>query len=237
MSDDTDSKSFRRTDALRAVSDATDRGRTVDTDSSRRGFLGRTLGAVAGAVAAAAGASQSGAARTARGPAQQAYMRDLQRSYDAPEVGFAVEQHADHLLADLADRDALDAASADALAVDDLLDAGAYHGRVAAGTDAATVDAVEVDGEVTAHLTVSKPASDGRVTLHVQPEVGRSYAIHRPDEGRPELLDGETTASLCTTECSACSGCCTSVCFGGQVYEEVCCDGTCTIGEPCEDCC
>lgn len=237
MSDETDSRSFRRTDALQAVSDAFDRSESASADSSRRGFLGRAVGTVAGAVAAAAGVSQSGSARQARGPALQAHMRDLRRSYDVREVEFAVERHAGDLLADLADREALDVAATDALAVDELLDAGAYRSRVATGADAATVDAVEVDGEVTAHLTVSKSVSDGRVTLHVQPEAGRSYAVYRPDGGRPKLLDGDATAAVCTTECSSCTGCCTSVCFGGQVYEQVCCAGTCTIGEPCDDCC
>ena len=237
MSDETDSESFRRTDALRAVSETPEPQSRTETDRSRRGFLGRAIGAIAGAVAATVGVTRTGSARQSRAPATRARMRDLRRAYDAPAVEFAVERHATDLLADLATEELTDLPAADSLEVDELLGTAEYRERVADGDDAATVDAVSVDGELTAHATVSKTVSDGRVTFHVQPEVARGYAIYRPDDGQPRLLDGATTESLCTTQCSACSGCCTNVCFGGQVYEEVCCDRVCTIGEPCDDCC
>lgn len=235
-----DSKSVDRTDALDAVSEAHACDSTDANGRSRRGFLGRTAGAAVAAVASALGFARPGVARQRRAPATRARMRDLRRNYDVTAVESAVQRRVGDLLGAFPADGAFDPTALDDFAVNELVNTATYRQRVAGGEDAATVDAVEVDGEVTAHVTVSTAVADGRVTLHVQPEAGRAYAVHRPDEGSALLVDpdrADATTTACTTECSLCSGCCTSVCFGGQVYEEVCCAGSCVVGEPCSDCC
>ncbi|WP_158058672.1 hypothetical protein [Halorussus halophilus] len=199
--------------------------KTHEKTFDRRSML-KTVGASAAAGLAATGSVSATVPTSEMNHVEAAYS-------DSVRAQWAVAEHADTVLAELADRGYLDARGADAFDFS------------AVGTDAkdASVMSLYKDERATAEVKASVETETHEVTVVVHPQLGESYASAKPladadpitvrDEG------GEVTTEACVTE-SRCT--CDPCDLNSCVYQErTCCtnygDGTdCTAWSD-EGCC
>lgn len=195
-----------------------------ETEEPRRSFVQKLSVAVGGLFASIPGVSKRVAAN------ESPDLRKARKDYDSRKrVEAAIENHAGDLVKALASRDLLESES-----VSQLL-----------GTDF-TVSAVTVDGKPTAHIEIVKELSNGeRLSLFVQPQAGRSYAIQKSKDYDTSASIYEFSAEddmLVSPECTAGGGACyNTTCSDFPDYESYketycCTDGSCYTGSETECC-
>lgn len=194
--------------------------------STRRRF-------VTGVAGIAASLGFAGTA-SAIDPTGKYALHERKRAYQTQSaVRAAFEDHAEDLFDRLAEEDLLDASPAELVA-----------------EEGADVSAFMVGGEPSAHLHVETQTDEGRLTINVEPEAGRRYALLRDGDGSATVFDPEQDAE--TSGCYMVAGCIGDGCVCTDY--EVCCDtttntcytdgsiGTCSgcdycVNNDCEDVC
>lgn len=213
-------ESVNRTELLSSMGD------DEPTPSSRRRFMTGVAG-----VAASLGFAGTASALD---PTGKYALRERERAYRPQSaVRTAFEDHAEDLFAELAAAGVLDASPAE------LVD-----------KEGADVSALMVGDEPTAHLHVETETEEGRLTVNVEPEAGRQYALLRKEDGSATVFD--TTQDATTSGCYYVTGCIGDGCTCTEY--EICCDttnntcytdgsvGTCSgcdycVNDNCEDVC
>ena len=212
---------------------------------NRRRFI-QAVG-TSGSAVAFSGMSSASPSHKLRSPEQQKAWKNRQRYNTTGAIQAAVSKFGSDLLVELKHQGLIEQASIAALSTETVLSSKDYREKIAnkdgEKPEGSHVGAIKVDETVTAHITVSKNTPNGRVTIHIQPDVGSAHAIYRPDVGEHVVFkdtgDGVSTSELpCSTSCSACEGyCCNYWCVEHQEYEVTCCEYEgCTTGEPCACC-
>lgn len=224
-------------EALDAVSSGDGYSETwTGTKEKRRGFIQKAT-----AMAGVALASIPGVSRVVSARGRQ----DLHRAvadYEAQaDSKAALQAHAGDLIAGLAKRGLLETASV---------------GQLLAESER-KVSGLRLDEATTAHIEVKRELGENEeLSVFVQPHVGRSYAVHKPDTDDESVTIFESSGSeqdlstmACTTGGTACyNGQCsefpdaypekeTHCCTDGSCYtggETQCCTG---INESCYDVC
>lgn len=194
--------------------------------STRRRFMTGVAG-----VAASLGFSGTASALD---PTGKYALRERKLAYQSQRaVRTAFENHAEDLFADLEAEGVLESSPAE-LVTDERVDVSAF----VAGD------------EPTAHLHVETETEEGRLTVNVEPEAGRRYALLRGEDGSATVFDPDQDAT--TSGCYYVTGCIGDGCTCTEY--EVCCDtttntcytdgtvGTCTyctdcVNDNCEDVC
>lgn len=181
------------------------------------------LRSVAATALATVGFTNTAAAIETSRTAELRFRRMQYRSTDS--VRTAIETHGEDLLELLGDHGYLDSS------VEELL-----------GEDV-TVRATRFGDTTTAHIEATKELADGKLTVIVEPERGRSYAVERTDGDvktlRTDASGDSTTLSVEPTDTKY--SCRESITCSYCEKAEVSCDGgTCEIvsftGECCTSC-
>lgn len=220
-----DDESDQKTDLMDSV--AKGRGRTnlheCRVKEPRRSFV-QKLSLVAGGIFA----SIPGISRRVTA-SEDPRLRRVRAEYDDTEkVRTALETHATELIEKLANRDLLESDSISRLLNSEVI-----------------VSAVTVDGTPTAHIEMVKELSTNeQLSVFVQPEVGRSYAIQKSSDGDTSATIYEFSTeddSLVSPECTLGYACYNVSCGDFPDYESYketyCCSGgDCYTGSE-TDCC
>lgn len=207
--DDTQDRDISRSDALEMLSES------ESPTPERRSFL---KGAAATGLATL-GFTSTAAAIDPTGTVELKATHARYESQDAVRAAF--ETHAGELLGLLAQRGHLDGS------VEELL-----------GKEVST-NATRVGDTATGHVEATTQLDDGELSVVVQPEIGRSYAVKRADGTttllEPETEDGVTTLSEATPQSKM--RCVESITCSYCEDAEVSCNSGCTVLSFSGDCC
>lgn len=139
----------------------------------------------------------------------------VKTAYGTPtRVRWAASQHADPVLAELADRGVLERGSVTELDFQN-----------------AAVDPFYKDGQAVAHVATETEFDDATVAFVARPETGRVYATVRTDTGDTYTVESAAgTRDVTTQDCWYEHTCDSTYCDSGngcQKYERQCCDSGC----------
>lgn len=205
------------------------RDKFSDTDEERRSFLTGAIASVGSTFAAFLGGTgfvsggKGGKLTGEEAKKEMEMLEEVEEPYrTAEKVQMAVKNNGVELLNTLAELSLLSTGSMSELPLERVLSDSEYL----QANEGVHVGAVRVDGTPTAHISITKQLSVGKLVVFVQPHVSQSYAIHRTDDGITFISsDGATTQTCHRTVCH----CSYTSCSCGKWPEkrDVYCDGTC----------
>lgn len=152
-------------------------------------------------------------------------LRRVESAYSDPvRARWAVAEHADPVLAELAEKGVLERASVTELDFENVETKGRYK-----------------DGTTVVHITTETEVEDATVEFVARPQTGRVYATVRPDDSDVYTVESVAGEDVVTTsDCWYEHTCDSTPCNGGngcQMYERQCCDGGCVQNVGSRGCC